>query len=421
MTFSLRVFLKLKPITNMAKTIMHIDYDSFFASVEQQANPFLRGKPIGVTGSSLTKGVVCAASREAKKFGVKTGMPLFEARKLCPQMIPVKGDGSKYSYIQKKTLEIFANYTNSIEPFSIDESFIDVTSTIPFFGDQLSLAHKIKKDIRNTFGQHITCSIGISFNKLLAKLASDINKPDGICLITEDNLQEMLLTRKLTDFCGIGERIEARLNKLGISNVEDLQTIPLEMLYQEFGISEATFLKNLSFGKGDLNVNPLCYRRKKPKSIGHQHTLNANTSNIYVIKQNIHRLCEMAAKRLRKYNMVGKTIHLTLRSSDRAWIGKDSTLLYPTNNEQEIYEVCCDILENMGWQASTRLVGVSISNLQDEGSLTLSLFADHAKTQTILKTKDLINNTFGDFTMVTADTLKADRTKGKISSFLRYL
>ncbi len=405
----------------MLKTILHIDYDSFFASVEQQANPFLRGKPIGVTGSSLSRGVVCAASREAKKFGVKTGMPLFEAKKICPDIIPVKGDGSKYSYIQQKTLEIFTNYTDSIEPFSIDESFLDVTQTIPFFDNALTLSTKIKQDIKAAFGEYITCSIGISFNKLLAKLASDINKPNGICLIDEQNLQTILLTRKLTDFCGIGRRIEARLNKIGVYTVAQLQESPFEMLYQEFGIAEATFLKDLSFGRGNLSVSPLNYKRDKPKSIGHQHTLSSNTTDPSVIKRNIHRLCEMAAKRLRTYNMVGKTIHLSIRAGNREWFGKHSTLLYPTNSEQEIYATCCAILESMHWQRSTRLVGVSISNLQEEKSLTLKLFADHHKAQTILKTKDLINNRFGDFTMVTADTIKADRTKGKISSFLRYL
>ena len=421
MKYSLRALLRPKASINMLKTILHIDYDSFFASVEQQANPFLRGKPIGVTGSSLSRGVVCAASREAKKFGVKTGMPLFEAKKICPDIIPVKGDGSKYSYIQKKTLEIFTKYTDTIEPFSIDESFLDVTQTLPFFDNALSLSKSIKENLRAEFGDYITCSIGISFNKLLAKLASDINKPDGVCLIDESNLQEILITRKLTDFCGIGRRIEARLNAIGVHTVAGLQEAPFEILYQEFGIAEANFLKDLSFGKGNLNVNPLCYKREKPKSIGHQHTLSTNTSNPITIKQNIHRLCEMASKRLRTYSMVGKTIHLSIRSSNREWFGKHSTLLYPTNSEQDIYEVCCDILESMKWKKSTRLVGVSISNLQEENSLTLNLFADHTKSQTILKTKDLINNTFGDFTMVTADTIKADRTKGKISSFLRYL
>ncbi len=405
----------------MEKTIFHIDYDSFFASVEQQANPFLRGKPIGVTGSSLSRGVVCAASREAKKFGVKTGMPLFEARKLCPQIIPVKGDGSKYSYIQKKSLSIFSRYTNSIEPFSIDEAFLDVSSTMDFFQSSTEMALKIKQDIKQEFGDYITCSIGISFNKLLAKLASDINKPNGIFVINPSNLDEVLLTRDLRDFCGIGHRIEARLALLGITNVYELRQAPLETLYSEFGIVEAKFLKDLSFGRGDLPVNPLNYRGEKPKSIGHQHTLSRNTKDITVIKQNLHRLCEMAARRLRKYNMVGKTIHISLRDSDRRWYGNRGTVLYPVNSEREIYKVACELLSQMHWGRETRLVGVSISNLVDEKGLTLNLFSDHKKSERIVKTKDLINNQFGELTIITADTLTSDKTKGKISSFLRYV
>ncbi len=404
----------------MQKTIFHIDFDSFFASVEQQANPFLRGKPIGVTGSSLSRGVVCAASREAKKFGVKTGMPLFEARKICPQIIPVKGDASKYSYIQAQTLQIYQKYTDQIEPFSIDEAFIDVTDTLKFFSNPINLAGLIKNDFYHAFGPWITCSIGISFNKLLAKLASDINKPNGMCLVDKDNLTEVLYKTKLRDFCGIGPRIEARLNKLGVFTVEDLQKTPIENLYLEFGIAESGFLKKASFGKGDIAVSGLNYKREKPKSIGHQHTLSQNTKDPRVIKKNLHRLCEMAARRMRRYEMKGKTIHVSLRDSNRAWSGNRTTLLLPTDSETEIYEAGCDLIKQMRWNKETRLVGISISNLVENKGRTLDLFSDHVKTEKIIKTKDSINDAFGEFTVITADTLRADRTRGKISSFLRY-
>lgn len=402
------------------KTIMHIDYDSFFASVEQQANPFLRGKPIGVTGSSLSKGVVCAASREAKKFGVKTGMPLFEARKLCPQIIPVKGDSSKYTFIQQQTLKIYQKYTDKIEPFSIDESFIDVTDTLPFFENALNLANQIKKDVYSAFGPCITCSIGVSFNKLIAKLASDINKPDGICIVDHKNLTEILYNSKLKDFCGIGPRIEARLNKLGVFNVQDLQQIPIESLFQEFGQSESQFLKNLSFGRGDILVSGLNYKREIPKSVGHQHTLSQNTRDINVIKKNLHRLAEMATRRLRRYNMKGKTIHVSLRDAQRQWYGQNITLFLPTDSEQEIYQAGCEVIKQMKWNKETRLVGISISNLVSANTITLDLFSDHEKMRKITKTKDIVNDVFGEFTIITADTLRADRTRGKISSFLRY-
>jgi DNA polymerase-4 len=399
---------------------MHIDYDSFFASVEQQANPFLRGKPIGVTGSSLSRGVICAASREAKKFGVKTGMPLFEARKICPQIIPVRGDSSKYAFIQEQTLKLYQKYTDKIEPFSIDESFIDVTDTLPFFKDPLSLATAIKRDVYSAFGACVTCSIGVSFNKLIAKLASDINKPDGICIVNEKNLTEILYNSKLKDFCGIGPRIEARLNKLGVFSVPELQQIPMETLYREFGQAESQFLKDLSFGRGDILVSGLNYKREKPKSVGHQHTLSHNTKDISVIKKNLHRLAEMATRRLRRYNMKGKTIHVSLRDSQRHWYGQNMTLFLPTDSEQEVYQAGCEIIQQMRWNKETRLVGISISNLVSAQTTTLDLFSDHEKLRKITKTKDIVNDVFGEFTIITADTLRADRTRGKISSFLRY-
>jgi DNA polymerase-4 len=402
------------------KTIMHIDFDSFFASVEQQANPFLRGKPIGVTGSSLTRGVICAASREAKQFGVKTGMPLFKAREVCPHIIPVKGDSSKYSYIQDQTLQIYQKYTDQIEPFSIDETFIDVTSTLKFFQSPTKLAELIKSDFCKLFGEYVTCSVGIAFNKLLAKLASDLNKPNGICLVTKNNLSHILHSVKLKDFCGIGPRIEARLNKLGIFTVKDLQEVPIEILYCEFGMVESRFLKDTSFGNGDILVSGLNYKHEKPKSIGHQHTLSQNTKDLRVIKKNLHRLCQMATRRMRKYNMKGKTITVTLRNKQKQWFGGRTTLFLPTYNDMEIYEAGCEVLRQMQWNQETRLVGVSISNLMDADSLNLDLFSDHQKLDKIIKAKDLINDAFGDFTVITADTLRADQTRGKISSFLRY-
>ncbi|MCA9750417.1 MAG: DNA polymerase IV, partial [Romboutsia sp.] len=165
------------------RVIMHIDYDSFFASVEQQVNPKLRGRPIAVGGSSVRRGIVCAASREAKKLGVKTAMPLFKAKEICPDLIMVRGDGTKYKHIQKESLKIFAKYTDKVEPFSIDEAFLDVTATVSFFPSVRDMALRIKEDIKNNFGEYITCSIGIGPNKLVAKLVSDLEKPNGIVIV----------------------------------------------------------------------------------------------------------------------------------------------------------------------------------------------------------------------------------------------
>lgn len=401
------------------RNILHIDFDSFFASVEQQANPLLRGKPIGVTGSSLTKGVVCAASIEAKKYGVKTGMPLFEARKLCPNIIPVKGDFTKYQYIHEKSLKIFNKYTNLVEPFSIDEAFIDVTDTVKLFRSSENIAFLIKKDVFEHFGPYITCSIGIGPNKLMAKLVSDFNKPNGLFRVTKNNMNEVLKSVKLTDFCGIGPGINARLNSIGILNVKQLQDVDMEILYKEFGNLESGFLKNASFGIGNIEIKNIEYN-PEVKSIGHQHTLSKNTSDISEIKSNLYRLSDMVGRRLRKKHLIGKTISIYLRDSDFKGLQQRTTIKEHTDNSWKIFRTTTKLLNDMRWNKNTRLVGVSISNLMQKRNSTIPIFFKEQRINDLISAADKINDKFGEFTLLPADTLSVDQTKGKISSFLRH-
>ena len=398
---------------------MHIDYDSFFASVEQQANRFLRGKPISVGGSSLTKGIVCAASKEAKKFGIKTGMPNFKARELCPNLIAIRGDATKYTYIQHKSLEIFAKYSDFVEPFSIDEAFLDITSTINLFASLQDMTNRIKDEVKKEFGEFVTCSIGVGPNKLMAKLASDKNKPNGLCIVNEENIQEVLRETKLTDFCGIGKRIEARLNNLGVFNVQDLQNINPESLFKEFGHEETKFLRALSIGE-DISAVKYFTHRRIPKSIGHQHTLSKNTKDPKIIKNNLRRLAEMVAQRLRKKGMHGKTISLYLRDTYKTGCHERETLFQYTQDGYDIYKTALEIMQRIRWDKETRLIGVSISNLVSNQNVPLYLFRQEKVKDGVMKAMDIVNSKFGDFTAITADTLRADRTKGKISSFLKH-
>lgn len=404
---------------DFSRIIFHIDYDSFFASVEQQYNPNLRGKPVGVTGSSLTRGIICAASREAKKFGVKTAMPVFKAKELCPQIICVKGDFRKYQHVHKKTIQICNKYSDLIEPFSIDELFMDMTKTLKFFGTAEETIFRFKQDIFDSFGAYITCSIGVGPNKLLAKLTSDVNKPNGFFIVTPNNLDQLLERTKLTDFCGIGPRIEKRLNKLGIHNVKQLQQASPEILYKEFGNVASKFLKSLAMGVGSVNVTHAGHK-DLPKSIGHQHTLSKNTKDPNILKRNLQRLCGMVGKRLRKHSMVGKTISIYLRDKDFKGFHQRVTINPPTDSSRKIYEEAKKIFDSLKWTKETRLVGVSISNLQLKHLTPLPLFTEDSKTEKRDETIDKINDKFGDFTIVPANTLLADKTKGKISSFLRH-
>ncbi|MCA9308556.1 DNA polymerase IV [candidate division WWE3 bacterium] len=401
------------------RVILHIDYDSFFASVEQQANRQLRGKPIAVGGSSLTKSIVCSASKEAKKYGVKTAMPLFKAKKLCPEIIGIKGDGTKYSYIHNESLKIFGKYTDLVEPFSIDECFLDVTNTLKFFDNPINLALQIKKDIRQMFGEVITCSIGIGPNKITAKLVSDWNKPNGIYHVTQQNLQDTLLSAQLSDFCGIGKRISIRLENLGITTVKQLQEIDVETLYLEFGNISGHTLKNMAFGIDYSEVKPSEYKRT-PKSIGHQHTLKANTYNRQVINRNLLRLSEMVARRMRRHNVVGKTVSLYLRDSNKLGYHERLTNTRAIDNGYSIYEATQLLLKKANWNKETRLVGVSMSNLVSKSHMPIPLLPQEARKERIMRAADLINDKFGEYTMIPANTVLADQTKGKISSFLKH-
>lgn len=401
------------------RLIFHIDYDSFFASVEQQYHPELRGKPIGVTGSSLTKGIITAASREAKKFGVKTAMPYFKAKKLCPQIIPVMGNFKKYQHVHKKSIEIFNKYTDGIEPFSIDEAFLDMTTTIDFFGTPEEAIFKLKKDIFEEFGSYITASVGVGPNKLMAKLSSNINKPNGFFIITNDNIDGVLKTTPLGHFCGIGVRIEKRLNNLGIDTVVKLQRTSRKTLHREFGNVGSTFLKNLSLGIDNTPVRHVEYK-ELPKSIGHQHTLAKNTRSHKILKSNLHRLSDMVGKRLRDHKMVGRTVSVHLRDKDFKNYGERKTINPATDSTQKIYETVEKIFDRTNWGKETRLVGVSIANLELKELTPLPLFEGDLRSERKDETVDALNDKFGEFTVIPANTMLADKTKGKISSFLRH-
>lgn len=403
----------------MNQVILHIDYDSFFASVEQQANPHLRGRPIAITGSSTKKGVACTASIEAKRLGIKTGMPIFKVKELCPKIIVIKGDFKRYTYIHKESLKIFNKYTDLVEPFSIDEAFLDVTKTLKFFDSPIHIANLIKKDIKQKFGPFITCSIGIGPNKLLAKLVSDFNKPNGIFVVNKENMHEVLKSANLSDFCGIGHQIIKRLEKINIKTVSDLKNTPLQNLYKEFGNVTGSFLKNLSYGIDYSRVKPIGYKRS-PKSISHQHTLYKNTKDMRIIKSNLLSLTNMVCKRLRNNNMYTSMVFVVLKNKDGKTYAKNQHLYEPTNISTDIYKIVSHIVDQLDFRGECRFVSVGLSKLAKKQYTTINLFPQNQIKQKINTTIDKINDKWGDFTLRPASTLTADTQKDKMSSFLKH-
>jgi len=373
--------------------------DAFFASVEQQANPKLRGKPIAVIGSG-NRTVVTTRSYEARKFGVKTGMNVYEAKKLCPELILVVGDNEKYTYTCQELTKIYNRFTPDMEVYSIDEAFLDVTTTHHLFGGPVAIGSSIKKEVKDQFG--INCTVGIAPNILMAKLASDIAKPDGLKWIKPEDTETILRDLPVKELWGIGSATTERLEQLGIKTCGELGKAPVSLLRNKFGIIGET-LKHMGQGRCD---RPLIVKEEDPKSIGHSMTLPKDISDMEAIKAELLKLSSMVGRRARQHGFVGKKLTLTIRYADFKTFTKQATLESHSNSTQEIYHNALAILDSIKLADKVRLIGVSLSSLMRDNEDQLALFNDDAKAKSRLKAVDSLNDKFGDFTVTWASYLK---------------
>ncbi len=379
------------------KVILHIDFDSFYASVEQQYNPKLRGKPVGVTAAN-GRTCIIASSREAKKIGIQTGARTYEALKICPTLFLVKSDFLKYWEISKKFLSICSDYSPFVELFSLDEVFMDITSTIHLFGSKENIISIIKERIREEIGEYITVSVGISHNKLLAKLASGLNKPNGIGEIGQKDIDSIYKTIKPTTLCGIGERMGQRLEKLGIDNLLQIRNYPKEKLILEFGPSYSSVLKNMSFGIDDRGVVPY-YLEEETKSVGRNYCLPHNEYDKRIVMQNVYELCEEVGLKLRRLNKKARTFGVSLRGT--CDISGRKTFPEYFNSGTDIFKKInlviqthkCSVLEEY-----TRQISIWATGLEDIPNVPVSLF-DNPKKNTVQGVIDKINDKFGDHTI----------------------
>ena len=373
------------------RTILHVDMNAFFASVEQQANPALLGKPIAVVGSSH-RTVITTSSYEARAFGVKTGMTPWEARRCCPELILVIGDNRKYTCTSTRINEIFRDYTPEVEAFSVDESWLDVTHSLSIFGSAETIAYLIKARIRHQFG--ITCSIGIAPNKLLAKLASDMQKPDGLTVIEPENVARILEPMPIKELCGIGRKMERHLNMMSIYTCGELGRCDEARLTRKFGIIGKR-LKEMGQGIDNAPVVPFG-EEDDVKSVGHSSTLERDLDDPVEIRRFLLQLSEMVGSRARRYGVSGKTIHLYVRYADffSSW-GKQTTLRNYINLSDEIYKAALSILNTVELEQPVRLLGVCLSNLKHQAE-QLPLFADDRRKLEATRAMDSVNQRFGD-------------------------
>lgn len=405
------------------KTILHIDFNSYFASVEQQANPRLRGKPIGVTGGDRVKRtVIGAASVEAKRFGVKTGMQIWEARKLCPQIILVRGDSDKYLETTKRFLGILKNYSPYLEVFSIDECFLMLGKPVYRC---VGMAEGIKQRIKIEVGEWIRCSIGISYNKLMAKLAGSLQKPDGLVVIPDQKTAIKILDKvALDEVCGIGSRIKKRLNNTGIFNFRQLRQVPLPLLLAPFK-SYGRILYNMARGIDESPVVPF-YEKEEVKSIGHRHTIDHDTGNLEEIKQILLKLTELVARRLRAKKLVGRTVYCWYREAfkfgpegEKGFSGASMQITIPdTCDGMDIFNASWKIFQTIWSGTNIRMIGASISNLKPLKPQNLSLLPEVSQQEIMLKVLDKINDKFGEFTLQRGSLLGSSEMRRRANPFL---
>jgi len=377
--------------------ILHIDMDAFFISVEQRDNPSLRGKPAAVCGS-LSRSVVTSATYEARPYGIRAGMSVQEAKRRCPPLILVKGDHSKYTETASRIFSILKEFTPLVEVASIDEAYLDITQSLLLFQSPLHIAQSIKDQIREK--EELTCSIGVAPNKLIAKLASALRKPDGLVVIQKGDVEGILKDLPVSKLYGIGPKLTEALNSIGIFTCGQLGRFPVSVLSKKFGVIGER-LHEMGLGLDDNPVVPFD-EEGDAKSISHSVTLEEDTSDPRLLRKVLLQLSERVSRRMRREGFYGKRIAITVRYSDFFTFSKQKTLSKWVMSGNEIFQQAFEIFQSISHPKPIRLLGVGVSQLKKEWC-QLDLFEKGEKKDNLLKAMDHVNERFGDWTLTWAE------------------
>ena len=406
---------------NHRLSIIHLDLDAFFASVEQRDNPAYRGKPLIVGGISggkgnSNRGVVCAASYEARKYGVHAGMPIWEARQKCHKGIFIPSQMNKYLEASKKFFQICSTYTPLIEPLSIDELFLDVSGCESLFGSSEIIGRKIKERVYQELGLKI--SVGIAENKFLAKIATNLGKPDGFYIIPSKDIQKILYPLPVSSLWGIGKKTEELLKKSGIYQIEQLANMPDSILENLLG-KNGKKIKLLAQGVDNSPVIPL----STIKSISKETTYSANIIEKEILIKELLKISQMVGYTARKKDYKGRTITLKIRFHNFITFSKSKTLENPTNLDDIIFKTVVELLEKVRYKkGGVRLLGIKLSNLASGNERKqLKLLRDEEdkkddKLEQLTQSLDKIREKFGSKAITRASLLKIIKNNRKVSN-----
>ena len=385
--------------------ILHVDMDAFYASVEERDRPELQGQPVIVGGTPEGRGVVAAANYAVRKFGVHSAMPTAKALRLCPDAVVLRPRMEHYVETSQQIREIFNRYTPVVEPLSLDEAFLDATGSVQLFGSVEAIGRAIKREIRDEL--HLVASVGVAPNKFLAKLASDLEKPDGFTVIAPDSVQRVLDPLLVTRIWGVGKATKKKFDGLGIRTIGELRQLSRQQLQSSFGQSGEHFWR-LARGIDGREV----IADREAKSISHETTFAHDIREGDVLKAWLLELTEQVAGRMRRNDVLGRTVNLKIRYSNFDTITRSKSLPQSTNATNLLWSVVSELLSSQlpDRPLVVRLLGMGVSNLQGRSPVQQSLFAeDQDERGTKLdEVADQIRSRFGSTSLRRASTVQHD-------------
>lgn len=377
------------PIDDPAATIMHLDLDAFFASVELLARPDLVGLPV-IVGGRGPRSVVTAATYEARKYGVNSAMPMSIALRRCPNAIVLEPHFARYTHFSKIVMGLCHDVTPHVEQLGIDEAFLDVASARRLMGTPWQIATELRQRVFDETG--LRCSIGIAATKFVAKLASGLAKPDGLLVVPEATTLDLLHPLPISALWGVGAKTEESMLRLGLRTVGDLATTPLSALKKMVGEAAGQKLHDLAWGRDPRHVSP----GREEKSVGHEVTFAHDVTDPAEIRRELLRMSDLVAIRLRKAGLTGRTVVLKLRFGDFTTITRSHTLPEPTDLGRRIYEEVAQVYEALGrGDSRIRLVGVRMEQLIPSGDVSLGLWDTDESWRDAEQAMDAVAERFG--------------------------